>query len=262
MRPLTALHLPWLNSHLFGKYLVVLVLLVGGAVLTTGIVGIYFSYQESERAATELQREKALAAASSIEQFIREIEQQTHWVIPPPVTGAADNERRLGDYRRLLREALAVTEVRYLDPSGREQVLVTRLGIDVRGSGADYSAEPAFRETRSGSTYFGPLYFRGNSEPYMTIATPETPVGNGVTGGCSTFHVPNKFSSLSRISTALKSPYTASMTFLGKSSRRVIVRVRALRSIASTSASWGQNSLRNRCTDRGRNDPILRMCSP
>jgi len=29
MRPLTALHLPWLNSHLFGKYLVVLVLLVG-----------------------------------------------------------------------------------------------------------------------------------------------------------------------------------------------------------------------------------------
>ena len=153
-----------LQSALFGKYFVVLVLVVSSAFLVSGFVGMYFSYLENERAVMELQREKALSAGSRIEQFVRDIEQQIHWVVtgaPPPralETGPAADEIRKTDYRRLLREALAITEVRYLDPAGREEVLVSRLGIDIVGSGIDYSNEPIFQQTRGGQTYFSPVY--------------------------------------------------------------------------------------------------------
>src|SRR4029450_3246417 len=85
-----------LTGNLFGKYLVVLVLLVSGALVTSGVLEMYFSYRDSQRAAIELQREKAGAAASKIEQFIREIQQQVSWVIPPPFSGDAGDARRLG----------------------------------------------------------------------------------------------------------------------------------------------------------------------
>jgi signal transduction histidine kinase len=51
--------------------------------------------------------------------------------------------------------------------------------MDVIDSRIDYSQEPKFREAKAGRTYFGPVYFRKESEPYMTIALPQS--GGGVT---------------------------------------------------------------------------------
>ena len=42
--------------------------------------------------------------------------------------------------------------------------------MDVVGSQRDRSQEPAFKAARPGQTYFGPVYFRKETEPYMTIA--------------------------------------------------------------------------------------------
>jgi class 3 adenylate cyclase len=42
--------------------------------------------------------------------------------------------------------------------------------MDVLGSGEDFSQDPKFLEAKSRKTYFGPVYFRKGSEPYMTIA--------------------------------------------------------------------------------------------
>jgi HAMP domain-containing protein len=42
--------------------------------------------------------------------------------------------------------------------------------MDVVGSQTDFSRDPRFLETRAGRPYFGPVYFRKESEPYMTIA--------------------------------------------------------------------------------------------
>ena len=50
--------------RLFWKYVVFFVILVSGALLTSGIVEIYFTYQENKAALVNLQREKAAAAAS------------------------------------------------------------------------------------------------------------------------------------------------------------------------------------------------------
>ncbi len=53
---------------LFRKYAAPIMALVGGALLVSGAFSAYFAYQESKLALAELQREKAYAAATRIEQ--------------------------------------------------------------------------------------------------------------------------------------------------------------------------------------------------
>ncbi len=45
--------------------------------------------------------------------------------------------------------------------------------MNVVGSAADYSQDPKFQGARSGQTYFSCVYFRNDSEPYMTISMAE-----------------------------------------------------------------------------------------
>ncbi|MBA2446807.1 MAG: GAF domain-containing protein [Chloroflexi bacterium] len=162
------------QGHLFRKYVVIFVTLVSGALLTSGLLEIYFSYGENRTAQGRIQREKAAAAAARIEQFINEIERQVGAAVQvPPAGGALPPDQRRNDYLRLLRQAPAVTEVGYLDGSGKEEVRVSRLAMNVVGSGADFAGDQKFLAPQAGRTYFGPVYFRNESEPYMTIAVAE-----------------------------------------------------------------------------------------
>ena len=49
------------RGRLFRKYVVVLLVLVGGVLMASSLVELYFSYQEHKAALVSLQREKALA---------------------------------------------------------------------------------------------------------------------------------------------------------------------------------------------------------
>jgi len=57
-----------------------------------------------------------------------------------------------------------------LDAEGKECNAVSRLGMDVTGSGRDRSSEPAFINAKRGQPWYGPVYFRKETEPYMTVA--------------------------------------------------------------------------------------------
>ena len=117
-----------------------------GALVVSGLVEIYFSYQENKAALARVQREKAVAAAVRIEQFVRELEHQLAWIAQTPwgARGVSLDQRRL-DSLRLLRHVPAVTEVSHLDPTGHEQLRVSRLAMDVVGSNADFSQDPKFK---------------------------------------------------------------------------------------------------------------------
>src|ERR1043166_3912330 len=168
------------RRRLSHKYFVLFVTLVSGALLASGAQEIYFSYQESKAALVSVQREKAIGAATRIEQFVREIERQMGWTTHPQVvTGAAALEQRRIDDFRLLRQVPAITEISQLDARGREQLRVSRLAMDVVGSGTNFSDDPKFKEASAGRTYFSPVYFRKESEPYMTVAMPS---GGGAAG--------------------------------------------------------------------------------
>src|SRR5258708_6853465 len=162
------------RAGLFLKYFAFIGLLVSVGFFASGAIGLYFSYQETRNSLVSLQREKALGASVRIEQFLRDIENQLGWTTLPLVTSAAKPmEHRRIDFIKLTRQLPAVTEVSHLDENGREQLKVSRLAMDTVGSGTDYSKDPRFIEAKKGRIWFGPVYFRKDTEPYMTISSPE-----------------------------------------------------------------------------------------
>src|SRR5258705_12610276 len=52
--------------------------------------------------------------------------------------------------------------------------------MDVVDSGADFSKDPKFREAVAHKVYYGPVYFRRESEPYMTLSLAGTRKDAGV----------------------------------------------------------------------------------
>jgi len=170
------------RAGLFLKYFAFIGLLVSVGLIASGAIGLYFSYQETRNSLVSLQREKALTAAVRIEQFLRDIEGQLGWTTLPLVTASTTPmEHRRLDFIKVLRQLPAVTEVTHIDGSGREQLAVSRLAMDRVGAGTDLSKEPRFVEAKKGKTWFGPVYFRNDTEPYMMISIPEARDRPGVT---------------------------------------------------------------------------------
>ncbi len=169
-----------LRGRLFRKYLLLIISLVSVALLASGGIGLYFSYQEHRAALASLQHEKAVAASSRIEQYIRQISQQLAYASLPQID-ASDVELRRIEFLKLLRQAPEVTDISQLDATGKEQIAVSRLGMDVVSSVKDRSQDPAFLNAKRGQPWFGPVYFRKETEPYMTVATRSGGPGSPVT---------------------------------------------------------------------------------
>jgi len=111
---------------------------------------------------------QAEGIADKLARFIKEMQSQVGWTTQLPSTGGSIEQRRF-DAVRLLRQALAITELSLLDVQGKEFYKVSRLALDVVGSGTDYSKEAKFTETVAKKIYYGPVHLRSESEPYMTL---------------------------------------------------------------------------------------------
>src|SRR5262244_2268493 len=169
---------PSARGRLFRKYVVVLLVLVGGVLVASSLVDLYFSYRETQRAILRVERAKAVAAAAGIEQFLKEVEQQvretTRTASDDPDAsqvgqgslgfreglGVAMAEQRELDFLRVLRNVPAVSELGHYDLSGKEQLRVSRLEPDVVGSQTDFARVPKFTEARAGKTYWSPVYLK------------------------------------------------------------------------------------------------------
>ena len=168
-----------IRGRLFRKYVTLFVSVVAVALLANGLLEIWFSYQEHRAALVRIQHEQAEAAAAKISQFIKEIENQIGWTTQLPWLAGTLEQRRF-DALRLLRQVPAVTELAQLDSKGHEQLRVSRLAMDVVGSNTDFSNDPKFTDAVANKVYYGPVYFRRESEPYMTLALAGTRRDAGV----------------------------------------------------------------------------------
>jgi signal transduction histidine kinase len=166
-----------MKRGLFFKYVTLFVGLVAAVLVINSALDLYFVYRDNRRASIMVQREKAEAAAQKIESFVREIEHQIGWVAYPQWAALPVDQRRF-EYVRLLRQVPAITELTQLDRDGHEQLKVSRLSMDVVGSNIDRSVEPTFTEAIANKMYFGPVYYRKESEPYLSMA-----VAHGGRGG-------------------------------------------------------------------------------
>jgi signal transduction histidine kinase len=167
------------RSGLFLKYAGLFVAVVCVALVFNGIFEIWDSYRQHKDALVQIQREQAESAAAKISQFIKEIESQVGWTTQLLWSTETMEQRRF-DALRLLRQVPAITELAQVDASGKEQLRVSRLAMDVIGSGLDLSKEPKFAEAVGHKVYYGPVYFRRGSEPYMTLSLAGTRRDAGV----------------------------------------------------------------------------------
>ncbi len=157
------------RSRIFVKYVTLLVALVSVALLANGASEIWFFYREHKASLIHIQREQAEGAAAKISQFVKGIEAQLGWTVQVPWDASTFQQRRI-DAWRLLRQVSAITELEQIDPSGLMQLRVSRTEPDETERGIDVSHEPKFRDASLHANYYGAVYFRHNSEPYMTLA--------------------------------------------------------------------------------------------
>ena len=158
-----------IRSRLFTKYVALFVAVVGVALLSNGIFEVFFYYREHKLALIRIQHEQAEAAAAKSASSSRRSRASSAG--PRNCRGRRDRSQdRRFDALRLLEQVPAITELSQVDPTGKERLRVSRIDVDVADSGIDLSKEPKFTETVANKVYYGPVYFRGESEPYMTLA--------------------------------------------------------------------------------------------
>ncbi|MEY9359445.1 signal transduction histidine kinase [Bradyrhizobium yuanmingense] len=158
-----------IRTRLFAKYVALFVAVVAIALLANGLFEVYFYYREHKASLIRVQHEQAEAAAAKIGRFVKEIESQLGWTTQLPWSGGSIEQRRF-DALRLLRQVPAITELAQVDSTGKERLRVSRLAMDALDSGIDLSSDPKFTEAVARKVYYGPVYFRRESEPYMTLA--------------------------------------------------------------------------------------------
>jgi two-component system NtrC family sensor kinase len=158
------------RGRLRPKFVVVLATVVCIALLSNAMFEVFFSYQDRKAALIRIQHEQAEAAAGKIAEFMKNIEEQLAWTTHEPWTTSAPDRQSLDLWRMALRQVPAITDLALLNGAGREQLRVSRLSLDAIGSQLDLSKDPKFFEAELGRPYRGPVYFRGGSEPYMTIS--------------------------------------------------------------------------------------------
>ena len=116
------------RERLLRDYFLISVLLIGGGLITSGLVEIYYRYQESQEQLALLQKEIAAGAAFKIEQFVQEIHNilkgatKSRDIAPKGLTP----EFRF-ELEKLLIIAPAVTEALAVDENGTIQVQASRL---------------------------------------------------------------------------------------------------------------------------------------
>ena len=157
------------QSALFWKYVALLVAIMSLALVTDSLVNIWFTYREYRTELVRLQKEQAGSAASKITQFIKEIEAQLGWTTHLSWASPATEQREL-DGLRLLRQVPAIAELILLDDQGREQLRLSRQTMDRVGSNTDFSLAESFKAAVANRVHYGPVYFRRQTEPYMTLA--------------------------------------------------------------------------------------------
>ena len=161
------------RGRLVRQYFFVFLLLIGGGLITSGLLEVYFGYRESREQIAVLQGEVASRAALRIAQFILTIEAQMKAATVSSVVA----RKGIGpDYQfelaKLLSIAPAITEIVAIDETGRLHAYISRFRVAPSVNDQDFSKAASFVQAKQGITFFGAVNFIDESEPYITIAVP------------------------------------------------------------------------------------------
>ncbi len=170
------------HRRLVWRYVAVVGTLVAAAIISVGISEFWFSYEDSKRAVTEAEADKASSAAISIRQFFDELGGDLDGVASAIPGDTAGTERKRSFTNLFLRQR-AISALTYLDAAGADCVHTYSNEIDQLDSvtcQGDRSGSDEFRLARADQRYFGNVAFGPDGRPHMDIAVAEAPPGGGV----------------------------------------------------------------------------------
>lgn len=172
------------RRRLIRRYFLISFLLLAGGLITSGLMEMYFRYQEIRENIALLQQEAAGSAASKIAQFMQEIRGAMTAVtrgreIASAGPGFRDGPLRklfddmfAGELDRLLLVAPAITEAIALDADGAARARAARLRTVHPEDKKDFAESEGFQRALGGRPHVGPVHFVRDSEPYVTVSIP------------------------------------------------------------------------------------------
>ena len=171
------------HRRLVWKYVAVVGALVAAAIVSVGISEFWFSYEDSKRAVTEAEADKASSAAISIRQFIQQLGDDLV-AVANPISGDPAGQDRLRSFRGLFLRQRAISALTYLDATGTACVHAYSNEVDKIDSLAcevDGADGAAFQRARAEQRYIGPVAFNQvDGRPHTTVAVAEARPGGGV----------------------------------------------------------------------------------
>ena len=116
-----------------------------------------------------LLRAEAASGAGRIRSFLDDVRRQLGWTLQRPWTLGDEEQHRL-DALRVLRQTPAIVSIVLVDDTGHERIKVSRVSLDALGASGGRNRDLPGIQAGSSRVWYGPLGFRGGSEPFMTVA--------------------------------------------------------------------------------------------
>ena len=151
----------------------VFVVLLGGGLIVSGVLELYFRYGESRQQIAVVQGEIASNAARRIAQFILTIEEHMKAAtVSSVVARQGIGPEYQFELAKLLTTAPAITELLAVGADGRVRAFVSRFRVALNADEQNLSKAASFLQAKQGVTFFGPVSFVDESEPSLAIAVP------------------------------------------------------------------------------------------
>jgi adenylate cyclase len=161
------------RGRLVRRTFIIAIILSSSGLIVGGSIELFFQYRETAKSIWLLQTEMAKGAAFKIHQFVQQIETtllastQTQDILDSGLTDAYEFQ-----LLKLMKIVPAITTIVAVDDQGHERYKVSRIKMVRPEDLKDRSKDKVFLEVLNGATYFGPVYFVQDSEPYAQIAVP------------------------------------------------------------------------------------------
>jgi signal transduction histidine kinase len=171
------------QRQLIRRYFLVSFLVLAGGLMASGLVEMYFRYQEIRENIGRLQQEAASNAAAKVGLSMQEIFSSMVAATRSRDVASTSPGFRDGPLRKLFDDMLsgelnrllliaAITEAIALDADGAARARASRLRPVHPEDKRDFADSIGFQRAIGGERHVGPIHFVRGSEPYVTLSVP------------------------------------------------------------------------------------------
>jgi HAMP domain-containing protein len=161
------------RDRLVRRYFFISVMFIGGGLIVSSFLEIYFRYHESQKQVAILQSEIAAAAVLKVEQFLEQIQ---NGMKAATINSVVAKDGLSPEYefelKKLLSLVPSITDVVAIDANGVPRLYVSRLRAGPWKVAEGIYNSSVFQQAKRGVSSFGPVYFKQDTEPYMTSMVP------------------------------------------------------------------------------------------